>query len=80
MKKATIEELKNLTPGSVVLVDLDEHIQDFAIFKVYDNITNTAVVIDCTTLVSVGETRYIKNYSEYKDVFIVDTLDMIKDW
>lgn len=80
LKKATIEELKNLKPGTLVVTDLNEHISDFSIFQSFDEITNTAIVFDCMIKMSVkGENSYIKNISEYKDIAIVNVKDLLKE-
>jgi len=78
LQKATNKQLESLEPGTLVIVDLDEHISDFAIFRFYDPITATAVVIDCVTKMGSGG-KYLRNISEYKDISIVDTLEILKE-
>lgn len=78
LKIATISEMKNLTPGALVISDINEHISDFAIFKEYDEVTNTAVVYDCM-FKSSTELGYNKNVSEYKEIAIVSMEDLLKE-
>lgn len=78
LKKATIEELKSLKPGTVVVTDMDEHISDFAIFKFYDETTNTAVVVDCVTKMG-SNNEYLKNIVEYRDICLIDLEEVIKE-
>ncbi len=75
--KATKEQLIKLQPGSVVLSDIDEHVSDFAIFKEYNEMTGTIMVVDC--LAKSADGSYIKNISEYTNVMIVDVEEVIKD-
>lgn len=73
LKKATEAEIRNLTPGSLLITDLDEHISDFSVFKEYDETTKTVVAYDCVTRMSAaGDKEYVRNEADYKDVAIVD--------
>lgn len=80
LKKATIEELKNLKPGTIVVTDLNEHVSDFSIFESFDETTNTATVYDCMFKSSIkGDDIYFKNVSNYKDIAIIDIKELFRE-
>jgi hypothetical protein len=69
MKKATREDLMNLSAGTPVVVDINEGVCDIAIFLQFNPKTEKILVMDC--LLKNKDGRYIENVCEYDECRLV---------